>query len=356
MTDTAQPATAAETEVVPSEDALQGAADAFKTFSAEAPERLRDDKGRFASAEEAEEQEIEAEEEAEPEGEAEAEAESQEDEEEAAEEAQPDLPTSWSQEKAELWTGLPPEAQEYIRQRDGEQTAAVNAKFQEAANLRKAHEAEIGEAQANRQRFAEAAELVLASVRPQKPPLTMLDMNSADYNPDAYHLANAQYEEAAQFLAGVHAQLNEVRAQEQEQAQRDRATRLGQINETYQPVLLKDVPDLAVPEKQQAALTEIADYAVRNGVPEEYFADPDHARELTAPAIHMMWKAMKYDQTQAAKAKVQPKALKPAAPVVKPGVTTTRSSIERAKRNKDFERLDKEGSIEAGAAVFKHFL
>jgi hypothetical protein len=54
----------------------------------------------------------------------------------------------------------------------------------------------------------------------------------------------------------------------------------------------------------------------------------------------------------AAKAKVQPKAPKPAAPVVRPGVATPKSAVEQQQRKKAFERLDREGSVEAGAAAF----
>jgi hypothetical protein len=71
---------------------------------------------------------------------------------------------------AEQWTSLPPETQAFIREREGQRESAVNAKFQEAANLRKAHEAEIGEAQTNRQAFAEAADFVLSLARRKSRP------------------------------------------------------------------------------------------------------------------------------------------------------------------------------------------
>jgi hypothetical protein len=77
---------------------------------------------------------------------------------------------------------------------------------------------------------------------------------------------------------------------------------------------------------------------------------------LTAPVLHILWKAQQFDRMKSAKAKVVTKAAKPAAPPVKPGVTTPRSAVEGAKRKADFARLDKSGSIADGAAVFKHFL
>jgi hypothetical protein len=41
---------------------------------------------------------------------------------------------------------------------------------------------------------------------------------------------------------------------------------------------------------------------------------------------------------------------------VKPGVTTPRAAVEQMKRKQAFDRLDRDGSIEAGAAVWKSFL
>src|SRR5207342_3716844 len=129
-------------------------------------ERPRDEKGRFAR------EEIQAEAEAEP-AQAEAESHDEEEADEAAEEAQleaVDLPTAWPAELAEEWQNLPAPLQDKIVQREAEREAAVNAKFQEAANVRKANEALIAEANTNRQRYAEAIDTVLSAVEPQRPP------------------------------------------------------------------------------------------------------------------------------------------------------------------------------------------
>lgn len=356
MTDTAQPSPAAETEVASETDPLEAAANAFKTFDENAPDsedRPRDENGRFVS------NKIEAEDEAEPEGEAEPEAESQDDEEEtaeASEEDQPeavDLPPSWPSEMAEQWTSLPPETQAFIREREGQRESAVNAKFQEAANLRKAHEAEIGEAQTNRQQFAEAADFVLSLAQPQKPPLSMLDAHSSDYNPDQYHLLSAQYEQQRALLGNLYQQRQAVAQQVQNEQERGYQAFQSQIEEKYGPLLLKDVPDLAVPEKQPQVISDIVRYAVDNGVPAENFTDPERAKRITSADFRIAWKAMQFDRMMAAKSQVKPKAPKPTAPVVKPGVTTPRSAIEATRRKAAQDRLARSGSIEDAAAIFK---
>ena len=353
MTDTAQPL-AAETGVS-REDAILDAADAFKVHLGQTPERPRGPDGKFVATQ----QEIEAEEQAEPEGDAEPEAESHDEEEiadEAAEEAQPeavDLPPSWPAELAEEWNSLPAPLQDKIVQREAEREAAINAKFQEAANLRKANEAEIEEAKTNRQKFAEAAAWVESLVQPNPPPTSMLDARSADYNPDEYHLRMAQYHEQRDLISQLKQQREQALAQLKSDAEKAELQALNEIESRTRPALLKDVPELADATKQPAKLQELVQYAIGAGIPEYVFTDPEIAKGITSAQLHMTWKAQQYDKMVAAKAKVTPKAPKPAAPPVRPGVATSRSAVEASTRKKVTDRLAREGSVEAGAAFFK---
>lgn len=344
MTDTAQPSEAAETEVASNEISLD---DAAKLFNAEP---ARDERGRFAST-----QEIEAE----PEGEQpEGDAESHEPEEadEAAEEAQPeavDLPPSWPAELAEEWSTLPAPVQEKIVAREAEREAAVNAKFQEAANVRKANEAVITEAQQSRQRFVEAADHVLSMVQPQRPPLSMLTPGSHDYNPDHYHLLNAQADQTERFLGQVQQQRSDALAQLTQAAEAQAYQQMAEIEAKARPALLKDIPDLADPGKFRAAMDPVIQYAVRSGIPESVFSDPEQAKYVTSAQIHLAWKAMQYDKMNEAKAQVKPKAAKPAAPPVRPGVTTSKSAVQATQRKNAMDRLNRSGSIDDAAALFK---
>lgn len=347
--DTAQPEMAAET------DPVAAAAAAFKTFdhdAPETPERPRGADGKFVSTQETEEIEAEDEEQSEPE----AESHDEEETDEAAEEAQPeslDLPTSWPAEQAELWQSLPPETQAFIAEREGQRDSAVNAKFQEAANVRKANEGLITEAQQSRQKFAEAADAIMSMVQPQKPPLSMLTPGSHDYNPDHYHLMNAQYEEQSNLLSYVQQQRSEAVAQLTKDAEAQALEAMNEVEAKARPALLRDVPELADPAKQPAVLNELVRYAVEIGIPQEVFTDPEQAKWVTSAQLHMAWKASQYDKMVKAKANVQPKAARPAAPVVKPGVATSPTQAKAIQRKNVTERLKSEGSIEAGAAFWK---
>jgi hypothetical protein len=350
MTETAQPATAAESEVAA--DPIAEAANAFKAQLGQIapPERPRDEQGRFASAQPEAEEEIEAE--------AQAEAESQETEEtdEAAEEAQPeavDLPPSWPSEHAETWQSLPPETQALIVEREGQREAAVNAKFQEAANVRKANEAVIAEAQQSAQKFVEVADVLTNMLQPQRPSQSMLMPGSHDYNPDHYHLLNAQADDAERLLSQVKQQRETALAQLQRDQEARALEEITQIEARARPALLKDVPELEDAHKQPQILGAIVQYAVENGIPAEVFTDPEQAKYVTSAQLHMAWKAQQYDKMKKAQGKVQPKAAKPAAPVVRPGVTTSATQQKSIQRKNIQERLTREGSVEAGAAFFK---
>ena len=343
MTETAQPETAAESEVAL--DPIASAADAFRNFDERAPkEQPRGPDGKFASPQ------IEAEEQSEAESYDEVETD------EAAEEAQPeavDLPPSWPAELAEEWQTLPAPLQDKIVQREAEREAAVNAKFQEAANVRKANEAVITEANQSRQRFVEAADHVLSMVAPQRPPLSMLTPGSHDYNPDHYHLLNAQADQAERLLSEVQQHRNDAIAQLTRDAETQAMQEIAEIEAKARPALLKAIPELTDPAKQQGALTGIIQYAVESGIPQSVFTDPEQAKYVTSAQLLLAWKAQQFDRMNEAKAKVNPKAPKPSAPVVRPGVTTSKSQVEAVQRKNVMERLNKSGSIEDGAAAFK---
>ncbi len=361
MTDTAQPTEAAETEVVSREESFANAAEAFKVSLGQSEQRPRDEHGRFISAapeEEAAEGEEQIEAEAEggaPEADAER-HEDGEDKEEAAEEAQPadvPLPASWPAEQAETWKALPPDTQAFIAEREGQRDAAVNAKFQEAANVRRAAEARSTEAQATIQQAMQAHDLALSLIQPQQPPFSMLDPNSSDYDPDGYHLARARYDQSVQYLNGVQAQRQQLAAQEQELASQAEAQRFLAINQATAPAFVRNVPEVSDQAKAPEVLKGLMEYAVSQGAPAEIFQTPTTALEW-----HVLWKAQQYDRLQEAKAKVQaePKPKPKAQPPVRPGVTTPRSAVQQQKRKAAMDRLSETGSIQDGAAALKHLL
>ena len=346
MTDTAQPPAAAEPEATPEDPAIL-AAEAFKVHLGQAPSlqsetgisdlRDRVDEEIDGVGDEVDLEEADA---TDKTGDAEA----------------PDVapPSSWPADKAELWASLPPDAQAVIVARDGEREAAASAKVREAAELKSAGEAAAREAQASRQRHAEALDQVLGLIRPQWPSPAMLDKGSAAYDPDGYHLRRAQCEAQQALVAQLSERRRAVAAEARVEEERAETARFQAINNASRDAFIKLVPDVAVAEKAPAIFAGLMDYAVSQGAPPDLFQTPTTALEWA-----VLWKAKEYDRLQAAKARVgtdpAPAPRRPTA-AIRPGVATTRSAASASRRSQDLSRLASEGSVEAGAAMWKHFL
>jgi hypothetical protein len=353
--DTAQPS-AAETEPLNRNDAIANAADAFKVAlgQEEAP-RPRNEKGQFAS--QVEEQEIETdEEEAEAEPEADDTIPETDEDEEAAEEAQPTtpaMPVSWNKEDSELWNALPPEVQGKIAEREGQRDAAVNQKFQESANVKRAAEAAFAEAQANRANYTQALDSVLQLIQPQWPSASLLDINSDDYDPDSYHLMRAQAEQGQALVNQLATQRQQVAAQaSQEETIREQQAAFA-INQATLPAFEQAYPDVMDAEKAKPFLAGLMQFASEQGAPPEFFNGT-----VTAVEWHIIADAKQWRDHKAALQKV--KAGKPeprkAQPAIRPGVATPKSAVQKAQYQKDRDRLARTGSVEAGAAIWKHHL
>lgn len=340
--DTAQPM-AAETD--PNAQ-IADAANAFLAFDNPSASQPRDEQGKFASAQPDEEEEAEPEAEA-PQGE----DEELEDEQEAAEEAQP-LPPSWGAEDAEMWATLPPEAQAKIIAREGERDRGLNLKLQESANARKEAQLAASEAQNKRNEYLKALETVEALYQVQRPDPRAFGYGTQQYNGAAYQAALAEYEQTSQVLA----QLNEQREAIQKEAADEEAQQFSawkqQHEAEYAPKLLADLPELTDPAKGEPILRELIDYAVKAGIPEENFA-PDVQDQITSAQLHILWKAHQFDKARQAKAPAKPK---PASPGIKPGVSSPRSTQKQVRHRNAVERLNREGSLEAAAAVFKNLM
>lgn len=358
MVDTAQPM-AAETDP---HVQFENAADAFKAFTTGEPvAQPRDDKGRFAATDDDEQDSTDDDDAAETADDADDDNDAEaEDGDEGADEAHPDatdMPASWSKDDAELWKALPPEAQAKIAEREGERDRAVNQKFQEAAVVRKEYDSKLTEANANRDKYAAAIDEVMSLVNPRAPDPREFGAGTGNYDREGYDLARLNYEQSISTLSQLQQQRQHIAAQQaQEMEQAEEAARVA-IEEQWKPRFIAALPDITDPVKAPAAMQKLVGYAVENGIPQELFADERQARGITSAELLILEKARRYDEIQKAKGKVQDKpAPKPATPTVRPGTVTPRSAVQKTQANKARERLARDGSIEAGAAVWKNFL
>lgn len=370
MTD-AQPeaATGGAEPALPSKDTtMADAAEVFKVNlgQVEKPERVRDpETGRFTTQHgetdelEPDEVEVEGPDEIDPDAETGpdgvVDAEGDDDVEDLEEAEAPDedqaeaidMPASWSNEHAEAWDTLPPEVQRVVRDREGQRDAAVNQKFQEAAEIRHQSEAISQVANEARNNLANEMDWVMSLVQIPEPDIALLNTN-----PQQYHVQKAQADAAEKQMAQLRERRADIQVQQDQAAQHQVQQRYEAIEQKSRERFFETVPDMKDPQKGGNILNELAQYALEQGAPQDIFTDGP----VTSLEWEMMWKAREYDRLKSAEAEVaskpKPKQRKPK-PAVKPGVSVPRSAKQKQRKNKNMERLTREGSIAAGAAVFK---
>ena len=328
MSDTAQSLATA--------DPIAEAAAAFKALSAPIAEKPRDDSGRFAAATpepepiepEAESAQVEATDDSDDEAPAV----------EAAEEAQPEpetpMPSSWPKEDAEAWNAMPPAARAIVAQREGQRDAAINQKFHEAANIRKA-------AEATRASYAQQLDVIINQISPVAPDPAQYRDADGNFDSNQYTWDKAQFDQASLQVNALLQQREYISAQ---QAADERAA----LQEEWQANKhrLEALPDFA-PDKAGSTFNAIDTYATRSGIAA---GSLEHA---TPAEVEMVWKAMQYDRQQEAKARVAPIAKPAAAPTVRAGVGTPKAAVVQTQRANAMARLAKTGSIEDAAFFFR---
>lgn len=338
--------------------ALDEAASAFKAFTNPEPAQPRNDRGQFAPAQE---EAAEEEDDLVPQDVEDGSVEDAEDDEqevdEAAEEAQPDavdMPSSWSKEDAELWQSLPADAQAKIADREAQREAGLNSKLMEAANARKAIQAQAAEANANRDAYAQAIDAVIGLVAAPKPDPARYGLGTENFDRDSYDIAVYNWEQTQGQMQSLLQQRQAIAAQQEQEAQQARQLATQEIEEVAWPKLLETVPDLADPAKGRQIIADLVQYAVAEGLPQEVFQNG----AVNSHEMRLLWKAKEYDRIKSAETRVKAgnPPPKPASPPVRPGGVTTRATVQANRMGKAQSRLAKEGTIEAGAAVWKNFL
>ena len=343
--DTAQPE-AAETDDPNAQ--LENAAAAFLT--ATKPPVARQEDGRFAPKPQEETGEpLVSEPEQEPDYAADEDIETDDEDSEDAQPPAVEMPKSWSQEQAEVWSSLPPETQGYIAEREEQRDRAVNSKFQEFANARKEAEARLQEANTNRDKWAEEYDAFLSNIQLPKPDPMAFGLGTGNYDREGYDLAAYQYEQQAKVLDGYRQQRETIRAQQEAEDARQFDEWKQGHDALYAPKLVADVPDLQDPVKGVKVINDLIDFAVSAGIPEDTFK-PENQKMITSAELHIIWKAKQYDALVANKGK--PVAKQPS-PALRPSVATPRSATQKASKARAFDRLAKTGSIEDAAAIFK---
>jgi hypothetical protein len=209
-----------------------------------------------------------------------------------------DPPRSWSKDARERWSRLDRADQEYLLQRDSEDTAAVRRGQNEAADARKKAEADIAQIQAERQRTAAQLQFLSQHIQTFDPVLA--EGNKTDWtklaqeNPADYVAKRAQYDHRLQVIQAI-----------QGEQQRLHSEALGQAKGRMVEAVRREL-NLHDDKAWNAFDQELTHYLLNLGY------RPEVLQQVVDPvAVLTARKAMLYDKMQADRAALDAKKKAP---------------------------------------------
>jgi hypothetical protein len=229
----------------------------------------------------------------------------------------------------------------YLRQQD------YTRKTQEAAALRKQHEAELSAAKAERLRVAEEltrANDLIKQWTPEEPDWAELQKTA---EPGEYAAIYARWDQHKKQLAELERQQNEALAR----VHADKVKEYEQHLETEREKLFEAIPTWKDEKVRDADRKAVGEFALTQGfTPEDLSAVNDHR------AMKVLFMAYQFDKMQKDAKAAAAKAGKTVEPtrVIAPkgGVTPPKDKAATAKAEA-MKNLKKTGSIDAAAAAFR---
>jgi hypothetical protein len=322
------------------------------------PEKRRDERGRFASAQENNEpatsEESGAAEESgdEPDAAQPEEAATSEDAgNDPAEQPPLDLPRSWSKDRAEQWNRLDRETQEYLLDHDRTTSAEVRRAQNEAAERAKAIEAERQAYEQARQQYETQLPILLSSLQNQAAAefqdiTTWADVAAMQANdPIRYQRWDLYQKQAAAIQQEIQAAQTRQQQEEQEGRQRfiaEETQRLYEVAPEFadpkqQPKLVSQIRELLTDKK----FSEEEVRAVGQGAPISFY---DHRVQL------ILRDAMRYRASQQA---LKNAPAKPAPQVQRPGTALGKGEVRSSQVQALETKLSKTHSVDDAVALLR---
>lgn len=218
-----------------------------------------------------------------------------------AEETLPPIapPRSWSKEYHARWSGLDRETQEYLAQRDSEDSAAVRRGQNEAAEARKKAEADSASIAAERTQTAQQLAFLSQHIQAFDPILAEGAKTDwarlAQDNPGDYVARRAQFDQRVATVRAIEAE-----------RQRLNNEALGTAKAKMVETLRRDL-NMHDDKEWSAFDRELTGYLVQAGFKPEFVA-----QVVDPVSVHIAHKAMKYDKLMAERAALEAKKKAPA--------------------------------------------
>jgi hypothetical protein len=269
---------------------------------------------------------------------------------EPAEKPPIDPPRSWTKEAKERWSALPPETQEYLAQREQERDREVRRSQNEAAENRKAIEAERQQAEQVRKQY-EAQLPALMQALQEAQAGTFSDIKTMD---DVTRLAAEdpfrylQWQAHQTKLQAVNYEAEQAKSRQANEHKSAWATHV----QTENAKAAEHHPELADPAKAKSLQSAAIDLLSEKGFTQDELTKLGNGDEKLSIFDHrvqsLLIDGVKYQQAQ----KAPPKAIpKPVPAVQKPGVAAPRISAASAEIQALEKTLKRTGRWQDAAAL-----
>lgn len=260
-------------------------------------------------------------------------------------------PRSWTKEARERWESLPRETQEYLATREQDRDREVRRSQNEAAEIRKAVEAEQRALAQARDQYEGAVPLIMQALQEQ----AAADFADIRTMADVDRMAREDWPRYVQWDAHtkkVQAVQSELATIQQRQAS-ERGQKWSDFASKEDALFLEKVPEFSEPEKARkfsegAIRTLIDGYGFSeselakfwNGQGE--FSLRDHRAQL------LIRDAVRYQDAQA---KAKANVIKPLPHVQRPGASAPKGAAQDAQIQALTAKLEKTGSMKDAAAL-----
>lgn len=261
-----------------------------------------------------------------------------------------DLPRSWSRDKADIWSKLDRATQEYLLEHDSKASAEVRRSQNEAAEQRKAIEAERQKVEQARQQYEAALPALLQTLQDQQAG-EFADVRTVD---DVNRLAKEdpfrylQWDAHQKRMAAVQM---EIQNAQNRQAQ-EKAIKWGEFVQRQNELAIEKIPELADKAKAAALKDAAVEVLREKGFSDQELAELAHGVKNVSIQDHRMqmliYDAIRWRNAQAASVKA---AAKPVPPVQRPGVAQARVSADDAKIQELQRKLDQTGDARIAAEL-----
>lgn len=255
-----------------------------------------------------------------------------------------DPPSFWKKAARDLFATLPRDAQQAIVERERERERGLNTAMQEAAEKRKAAEAERTAAETERQTYTQQLTAFIPALQRQlQGKWATVDWTKlARESPAEWAALRQEYDNDVATYNRAIAEHRTLAEKQQVEATKAQSDYIAKAEER----LIDAFPEWRDQERGRKEIGEIRSYLAK-----EYGVPTEHLGAMVEPYhFQVARKAMLYDRAQKAKAEA---VTKPVPKVQTPGSAKTKADRAAEERAAKLQRLEKTGSLEDARGLLR---